>query len=200
VTPDFGPARPNHDDFVHATVSPQEEQETNMSLSLARIAALALAGVFAMTTHAQNPAPAATPAAPPLPYGPPIAVETAKKAAAAALAEAKKNGWFMAIAVVDPSGTLVYYEKMDNTQTGSAHIAIDKAKTAAMFKRPTKVFQDALAGGGPGLRILGIQNATPVEGGVPIVVNNQVIGGIGVSGAASDQDAVCAQAGANAVK
>src|SRR6185436_18039217 len=102
-----------------------------MSLSLPRIAVLALAGVFAMTTHAQNPAPAATPAAPPLPYGPPIVVETAKKAAA--------------IAVVDPSGTLVYYEKMDNTQTGSAHVAIDKAKTAAMFKRPSKVFQDAVA-------------------------------------------------------
>jgi len=126
-----------------------------MSLSLPRIAVLALAGVFAMTTHAQNPAPAATPAAPPLPYGPPIVVETAKKAAAVALAEAKKNGWFMAIAVVDPSGTLVYYEKMDNTQTGSAHVAIDKAKTAAMFKRPSKVFQDAVAGGGPGLRASG---------------------------------------------
>jgi len=170
-----------------------------MSLSLARIAALALAGVFAMTTHAQNPAPATTPA-PPLPYGAPIAVETAKKAAAAALAEAKKNNWFMAIAVVEPSGTLVYYEKMDNTQIGSSKVAIDKAKTSAMFKRPTKAFQDALAGGGAGLRVLGLQGVTPVEGGVPIIVNNQIIGAIGVSGAASDQDAVCAQAGANAVK
>ena len=171
-----------------------------MSLSLPRIAVLALAGVFAMTTHAQNPAPAATPAAPPLPYGPPIVVETAKKAAAAALAEAKKNGWLMAIAVVDPSGTLVYYEKMDNTQTGSAHVAIDKAKTAAMFKRPSKVFQDAVAGGGPGLRVLGLQGATPIEGGVPIIINGQIVGAIGVSGGSSEQDGVCAQAGANAVK
>ena len=177
-----------------------------MSLSLARIAALTLAGVFAMTTHAQNPAtaqnpaPAVTPAAPPLPYGAPIAVEVAKKAAAAALAEAKKNNWFMAIAVVDPSGTLVYYEKMDNTQTGSSNVAINKAKTSAMFKRPTKAFQDALTGGGAGLRVLGLQGVTPVDGGVPIIVNNQIIGAIGVSGAASDQDAVCAQAGANAVK
>ena len=171
-----------------------------MSLSLPRIAVLALAGVFATTTHAQNPAPAATPAAPPLPYGPPIVVETAKKAAAVALAEAKKNGWFMAIAVVDPSGTLVYYEKMDNTQTGSAHVAIDKAKTAAMFKRPSKVFQDAVAGGGPGLRVLGLQGATPIEGGVPIIVNTQIVGAIGVSGGSSEQDGVCAQAGANAVK
>jgi uncharacterized protein GlcG (DUF336 family) len=153
-----------------------------------------------MTTHAQNPAPAATPAAPPLPYGPPIVVETAKKAAAVALAEAKKNGWFMAIAVVDPSGTLVYYEKMDNTQTGSAHVAIDKAKTAAMFKRPSKVFQDAVAGGGPGLRVLGLQGATPIEGGVPIIINGQIVGAIGVSGGSSEQDGVCAQAGANALK
>ena len=171
-----------------------------MSLSLPRIAVLALAGVFAMTTHAQNPAPAATPAAPPLPYGPPIVVETAKKAAAVALAEAKKIGWFMAIAVVDPSGTLVYYEKMDNTKTGSAHVAIDKAKTAAMFKRPSKVFQDAVAGGGPGLRVLGLQGATPIEGGVPIIINGQIVGAIGVSGGSSEQDGVCAQAGANAVK
>jgi glc operon protein GlcG len=152
-----------------------------------------------MTTHAQNPAPGAA-AAPPLPYGAPIAVEVAKKAAAAALAEAKKNNWFMAIAVVDPSGTLVYYEKMDNTQIGSSQVAIDKAKASAMFKRATKVFQDALAGGGAGLRVLGLQGVTPVEGGVPIIVNNQIIGAIGVSGAASDQDAVCAQAGAAAVR
>jgi glc operon protein GlcG len=186
--------------FSRAENSFHRSQEKIMSLSLARIAALTLAGVFAMTTHAQNPAPAATPAAPPLPYGAPIAVEVAKKAAAAALAEAKKNNWFMAIAVVDPSGTLVYYEKMDNTQTGSSNVAINKAKTSAMFKRPTKAFQDALTGGGAGLRVLGLQGVTPVDGGVPIIVNNQIIGAIGVSGAASDQDAVCAQAGANAVK
>jgi|SRR5271169_2835839 len=76
--------------------------------------------------------------APPKAYGPPIGVENAKKIAAVALAEAKKNNWYMAVAVVDPSGTLVYYEKMDNTQTGSATVAIEKARTAAMFKRPTK--------------------------------------------------------------
>ena len=169
-----------------------------MSLS-AKLAAVALAGVFALTAHAQNP-PGAAPSAPPLPYGAPISIDAAKKAAAAALAEAKKNNWFMAIAVVDPSGALVYYEKMDNTQTGSAQIAINKAQTAAMFKRPTKAFQDALAAGGAGVRVLGLQGVTPVDGGVPIVVNGQIIGGIGVSGAASDQDAVCAQAGASAVK
>jgi glc operon protein GlcG len=171
-----------------------------MSLLLARIAVVALAGVLAMTTtSAQNPAPTAPPP-PPLPYGPPIPVETAKKAAAAALAEAKKNNWFMAIAVVDPSGTLVYFEKMDNTQTGSVNVSIDKAKTAALFKRPSKVFQDAVASGGAGLRVLGLAGATPVEGGIPIIVNNQIIGAIGVSGDSSEHDGVCALAGAAVVK
>src|SRR5208283_1961459 len=80
------------------------------------------------------------------PYGPPVSVEIAKKAAAAALAEARKNNWNMAVAVVDPSGNLVYYEKMDNTQLGSAKVSVNKARSAALFKRPTKAFQDALAG------------------------------------------------------
>jgi glc operon protein GlcG len=133
-------------------------------------------------------------------YGPPIGVESAKKAAAAALAEAHKNNWYMAVAVVDPSGTLVYYEKMDNTQTGSAHVAIEKARTAAMFKRPSKAFQDAVAGGGPGLRVLSLPGAVAIEGGVPIIVNDQIIGAIGVSGDSSDNDGICAQAGANSLK
>lgn len=82
--------------------------------------------------------------APPIPYGPPISVENAKKAAAAALAEARKNNWLMAVAVVDPNGVLIYYEKMDNTQLGSASVSIGKARSAALFKRPTKEFQDML--------------------------------------------------------
>src|SRR5256885_3271154 len=86
----------------------------------------------------------------PNPYGPPIGVENAKKAAAAALAEAVKNHWNMAVAVVEPNGTLVYYEKMDNTQIGSANVSIEKARTAAQFKRATKTIQDGLAAGGPG--------------------------------------------------
>ncbi len=86
----------------------------------------------------------------PNPYGPPISVENAKKAAAAALAEAAKNHWNMAVAVVDPNGTLVYYEKTDNTQIGSANVSIAKARSAALYKRPTKAFQDALASGGAG--------------------------------------------------
>ena len=95
----------------------------------------------------------------PNPYGAPISVDDAKKAAAPAIAEAKRNHWKIAVAVVDPSGTLVYYEKMDDTQTASANVAIDKARSAALFKRPTKAFQDALAAGGEGLRVLALQGA-----------------------------------------
>lgn len=136
----------------------------------------------------------------PNPYGPPISLENAKKAAAAAAAEAVKNKWNMAIAVVDPAGTLVYYEKADNTQIGSVNVAIDKARSAALYKRPSKAFQDALASGGAGLRVLGLQGAVPVEGGVPIVSDGKIIGAIGVSGANSDQDGQCANAGASAIK
>jgi glc operon protein GlcG len=136
----------------------------------------------------------------PNPYGPPISNADARKAAAAALAEAAKNHWNMAVAVVDPNGTLVYYEKMDNTQLGSANVAVDKARSAALYKRPTKSFQDALASGGAGLRVLGLQGAVPVEGGVPITADGKIIGAIGISGANSDQDGQCAHAGAAAIK
>ncbi|HEY4961111.1 MAG TPA: heme-binding protein [Terriglobales bacterium] len=135
-----------------------------------------------------------------IPYGPPVSVEAAKKAAAAALAETRKNGWNMAVAVVDPSGNLVYYEKMDNTQLGSAKVSVNKARSAALFKRPTKAFQDALAGGGVGLRVLGIEGAVPVEGGLPLVVDGAIIGGIGLSGDTSEHDAQCAKAGADALQ
>ncbi len=136
----------------------------------------------------------------PNPYGLSIPVEDAKKAAALSLAEARKNNWTVAVAVVDPSGNLVYYEKMDNTQLGSANISVDKARSAALFKRPTKAFQDALAAGGEGLRTLRLQGVTPVEGGFPLVSDGKIVGAIGVSGATSAQDAQCAKAGADAFK
>jgi glc operon protein GlcG len=136
----------------------------------------------------------------PNPYGVPISVESAKKAAAAALAEAVKNHWTMAVAIVDPNGTLIYYEKMDNTQIGSAQVSINKARSAALYKRPTKALQDALASGGAGLRVMALEGAVPVEGGVPLVSNGKIIGAIGVSGDASDHDGICAQAGAATVK
>src|SRR5690349_10570832 len=104
----------------------------------------------------------------PNPYGAPISLENAKKAAAPALAEAEKNHWNMAVAIVDISGNLVYYEKMDNTQLGSANVAIDKARSAALYKRPTKAFQDAVAAGGDGLRILRLQGAVLPKGAIPL--------------------------------
>src|SRR5215469_10596197 len=135
----------------------------------------------------------------PNPYGSPIGEDDAKKAGTAALAEARKNNWKMAVAVVDPNGDLVYYEKMNDTQLGSSQVSINKARSAARFKRPTKAFQDGLAAGGAGLRILGLEGAVPVEGGIPIVLDGKIVGAIGVSGDTSDHDGVCAQAGANAV-
>ena len=151
-------------------------------------------GLLAMTTAPMLNAQA------PTAYGAAISLENAKKAAAPALAEAVKNHWNMAVAIVDPSGNLVYYEKMDDTQLGSANFAIDKARSAALFKRPTKVFQDALAAGGDGLRLLKIQGAIPVEGGIPIVMEGKIVGAIGVSGGSSAQDGQCAKAGADAIK
>ncbi len=148
----------------------------------------------------------ATPSTPPatsnylIPIGPPVNVETAKKAAAAALAEARKNGWLMVVAVVDPNGTLVYYEKMDNVQLGSAEVAIDKARSAALYKRPTKALQDAVASGGVGLRVLALRGAEPVEGGLPLLVDGKLIGAIGLSGDLSEHDGQCAKAGADAIK
>ena len=136
----------------------------------------------------------------PNPYGAPISVENAKTAAAAALAEARKNNWTMAVAVTDIGGDLVYFEKMDGTQTGSVNVALGKARTAALFKRPSKVFQDIVAGGGDGLRILGLEGAVPIEGGVPLVMDGKIVGAIGLSGGTSDQDGQCARAGADAVK
>jgi uncharacterized protein GlcG (DUF336 family) len=132
------------------------------------------------------------------PYGNPITVDQAKKIAAGAVAESKKNNWRMAISIVDNHGFPVYFERMEDTQTASIQIALDKAKTAAMFRRPSKAFEDGIAKGR--VALLGLTGATPIEGGLPIMVDGRVIGGIGVSGANADQDAAAAQAGLNALK
>ena len=133
------------------------------------------------------------------PYGTSVTSAQAQQAAAAALAEARRHEWTMAVAIVDPSGTLVRFEKIDDTQNGSVQVAIDKAQSAARFKRPTKLFQDTLAAGGAGWRVLGIHGAIAVEGGVPLVVNGHIIGAIGVSGGTSEQDGQCALAGVAAL-
>ena len=158
-------------------------------IRLTTAAAIAALVVAPLTASAQ------TPAAGPLPYGPSITLEAAKKAIAGAEAEAKKNNWWMAIAIVDTAGKLVAFERMDNTQIASNEIAVGKAVSANNLKRPTKVLQDALAAGGAGVRFLALPGALPVEGGLPIVVDGKIIGAIGVSGAASNEDAQCATAG-----
>ena len=136
----------------------------------------------------------------PPPYGLGISFDAAKKALAAAEAEAKKNNWPVAIAIVDSSGKLAAFSKMDNTQHASVDIAIGKAVTANNLKRPTKALQDLIAQGGGNLRLLAVPGVTPLEGGVPIVVDGKIIGAIGVSGVMSNQDAEVAMAGAAAAK
>jgi glc operon protein GlcG len=147
--------------------------------------------------HSSQP-PKAGPKLPP--YGLSISLAQAKKVAAAALAPAHANNWTMVIAIVDTGGHLVYLEKMDQTQVGSVEIAQSKARSAAIFKRPTKVFQDRLARGGEGLLVLRLKDAIPVEGGLPIVVDGKLVGALGVSGGSSAEDEVCAEAGTAALK
>jgi glc operon protein GlcG len=132
-------------------------------------------------------------------YGPPITTEQARKVASVALAEARANNWAMAAAVVDPAGILVYFERIDDTQNASSEIAIDKARSAALFKRPTKTFQDSVERAGIGLRVMKLRGAIPVEGGVPLVINGQIVGGLGVSGGTAEQDSQCAKAATDAM-
>lgn len=133
-------------------------------------------------------------------YGAPITLDQAKKVAAAAEAEARKNKWNVYIVIVDASTNIVLMQRMDDVQLGSLHVAQKKAYTAAAFKRSTKVFEDAVANGGVGLRTLGNDQVIPIEGGLPIFVNGKIVGAIGVSGVTSQQDGIIAKAGAEALK
>lgn len=133
-------------------------------------------------------------------YGPAVTLEQAKAVLAAAEAEAASQNWPMAIAVVDTAGNLVAFVKRDDTQTASIEVAQAKARSAAIYKRSTKAFQDTLAAGGVGLRILTLPGANAAEGGVPLLVDGAIVGAIGVSGMASDQDGVVAAAGAAALQ
>jgi glc operon protein GlcG len=136
--------------------------------------------------------PAQTPMTP---YGAPISLELAHKISAAAQVEAQKNEWGVVVSIVDSGGNLVLLERMDHAQLGSVEVSQDKAKSAVMFRRPTKAFQDNLVAGGEGLRFLKVSGAVPVEGGLPIIVDGKIIGAIGISGATSAQDGQMAQAG-----
>lgn len=154
-----------------------------------------LAAIVSTPSVAQTQKPAAAP----LLYGDPIKLEQAEKVMAAAVQEASKNNWTMAIAIVDAGGNLVLFKKMDNTQLGSIDVAKTKATTANNFKRPTKVLEDAVAGGGAGLRLLSLQGIATLEGGELIFENGKIIGAIGVSGAQSTQDGQVARAGTSAL-
>ena len=126
-----------------------------------------------------------------------LTLDGARAVAAAAEAEAKKNNWNVVIAIVDDGGNLLYLQRLDGTQTGSIQVAIDKARTAQAFKRPTKVFEDAIAGGRNAL--IALHGALPLEGGVPILVGGQLVGAIGVSGVKSTEDGQIAKAGADSL-
>jgi glc operon protein GlcG len=133
-------------------------------------------------------------------YGSPITLEQARRVMAAAETKARENNWNVAIAIVDTGGHLVLLQRLDQTQFGSIEFARQKAWSAAAFRRSTKFFQDAVAKGGEGLRLLKVEGAIPVEGGLPILVNGKVIGAIGVSGVTSAQDGIIAQAGIEAMQ
>lgn len=157
------------------------------------VACLVLASTAAGMAQAPPPPPTT-------PYGEPISLDMAKKAMGAAEAEAAQHGWSMAIAIVDTGSNLVALHRMDNTQIGSIRLAEGKARTAVEFRRPSRVMQDAVTGGGVGLWWLRVDGVVPLEGGVPITVNGKIVGAIGASGGASPQDAQTAQAGAEALK
>jgi len=132
-------------------------------------------------------------------YGAPITFECAQRVALAARQEAERQGWPMVIAIVDSGGHLVLLHRLDQAQLGSIEVARKKAETAIRFRRPTKRFEDALSQGGLHLRLLGMTNLTPLDGGLPLVVDGEVIGAIGVSGMQSHEDAQVAEAGAAAL-
>ncbi|MGH6991456.1 MAG: GlcG/HbpS family heme-binding protein [Stellaceae bacterium] len=123
-----------------------------------------------------------------------LTLEAAKAVSAAAEAEARKNGWIVSIAVLDDSGRLVHLVRMDGSAPASVDVCQAKGRSAALFKRPTKVFSDAVGGGR--VAIMALPGAVPVEGGVPLMSDGQCVGAIGVSGVTSEQDGQIGAAGA----
>ena len=153
------------------------------------------AGIIALLAVA--PARSQTP---PPPYGPPIGIENARKVMAAAEGEAAKNNWAVVISIIDSGGNIVMLHRRDDVQLSSIEIAQGKAKTALMFKRPSKVLDDAISSGGAGLRFLALKDIVPLEGGVPLMLDGKIVGAIGVSGVLSSQDAQIARAGVDGLK
>jgi glc operon protein GlcG len=153
-------------------------------MSLVRIVLGFTLAAFAAVAAAQDRRPG---------YGPSINIAAAKKIAAGAVAECQKNGWNVAVAIVDTHGFLVYFERMEDTQSASMDIAIMKARAAATYRRPTRVFMDVINKGGPATATLPGVVASP--GGVPIFVDGKIIGAVGASGVTGDQDEQCSKAG-----
>ena len=161
---------------------------------MVRMFALACAvALSAGSALAQQP-PTAT-----LPYGPPITLDQAKRAMAAAELEAAKNSLQVAITILDSGGNWVMFHRFDNTQLSATYVSEGKARTALEFKRPSKALDDAIAAGGAGMRLLALKAITPIEGGIPMIVDGKIIGAIGVSGSLSSQDSQVAKAGADAL-
>jgi uncharacterized protein GlcG (DUF336 family) len=188
-----------HHDAATKIPAGDSSMRTRFLIALGMSWMLAL-GNLAVAQQPPAPSSPSPPSPAPRPdYGPPITNEQAKAVAAAALAEAKKNNWRMAISIVGPAGELIYFEKMDGTQLASTEISQGKARTAVMFRLPSKAFADQYAAGNT---IFLTFPVTPVasEGGVPIIVSGKIIGAIGASGGTGQQDGVTATAGANAAK
>jgi glc operon protein GlcG len=158
-----------------------------------------LAGAGAMALMAWTAAPAGAQTMPP-PYGPPIPLDTARKVMNAAEQEAAKNNWPVVIAILDSGGNVVMLIRRDDTQLASLELATGKAKTSLIFKRPTKVLDDAISSGGAGVRFLALKDITPLEGGFPLVMDGKIVGAIGVSGVMSAQNAQIGRAGVDALK
>lgn len=180
----------------------QEWEAKAMSMRLAMALMLGAALVSVGPVGAQPPDQAPPPASSPAPeYGLPIGTEQAKSVASAALAEARKNNWRMAVAIVGPDGSIIYFEKMDGTQNASFLLATAKARTSALFRRSSKVFVDQFAAGNVAFMTFP-DDARPTasEGGLPIVLNGKIIGAIGVSGGSGQQNGVAAAVGINALK
>lgn len=146
-----------------------------------------------------TPPPAPPPQVLPPPYGPPITLDVAKQVMAGAEAEAEKNKWPVAIVIVDSGGNIVMLHRRDDTQLSATSTAEGKARTALYFKRPTKLLDEVISGGGSGLRYLALKDFVPLEGGVPIVIDGRIVGAIGVSGVLSGQDTQIARAGIDAL-
>ena len=156
-----------------------------------------LTGALVLGLLAAVPAGAQTT---PPPYGPPIGIEGARAVMAAAESEAAKNNWAVVISIIDSGGNIVMLHRHNDVQLSSIEISQGKAKTALMFKRPSKVLDDAISGGGAGLRFLALKDIVPLEGGLPIMADGKIVGAIGVSGVLSSQDSQVARAGADGLK